>query len=191
MNMKELESLVIKQGEYIQRLERDRDLHTNLIGALTVGRQEDREAHMHMVQRVDNIVEGFKKELAMRDERIDNLVESMDIARRELTAIHEQNSGMQALIDGLCDSVGSVKAVCDELEPLVKGRNKSAAVKRNMTDTDATRVLTGDLKDMSHKDAAEVIGLTYAQVYSCRLEFTFKHVHKELRDAEWKNPWSK
>lgn len=80
-----------------------------------------------------------------------------------------------------------------KIETLVLARNASAATKRNMTDEDALRVLTGDLRDMSHKEAAEKIALTYAQVYSCRLEFTFKHVHKDLRDnvKEWKNPWGK
>lgn len=83
-----------------------------------------------------------------------------------------------------------LKAV-EELEGLVKGRNKSAAVKRNMTDPDAIRVLQGDLSTMGHKEAAEVIGLTYAQVYSCRLGFTFKHVHRDLERAGWTSKWAK
>ena len=78
-----------------------------------------------------------------------------------------------------------------EVEALVKGRNRSAPVKRNMTDADAVECLTGKAKDLDHKDAGEVLGLTYAQVYSCRLEYTFKHVHKDLRDSGWKNPWAK
>lgn len=79
----------------------------------------------------------------------------------------------------------------DELDLLLRGRNRSAPTKRNMVDADAYRVLNGDLKDVNHKDAAERIGLTYAQVYSCRLEYTMKHVHKALRDAGWKSHWSK
>jgi TolA-binding protein len=83
-----------------------------------------------------------------------------------------------------------LKATVDDLRTKVEGRNKSAAVKRNMTDADAHRALKGDVKDMDHKLAAEEMGLTYAQVYSCRLQFTFKHVHKELKEAGWVNPWS-
>lgn len=61
-----------------------------------------------------------------------------------------------------------------------------------MTDDHARRIMTGDLKDKKHKDAAEALGLTYGQVYSCRLEYTFKHIHKELRStAGYKNPWVK
>lgn len=62
---------------------------------------------------------------------------------------------------------------------------------REMTDDDARRVLTGDLADKKHKDAATALGLTYGQVYSCRLEFTFKHVHKEMKDANVKNRFVK
>lgn len=58
-----------------------------------------------------------------------------------------------------------------------------------MTKDHAIRVLTGDLKDKKHKDAAEALGLTYGQVYSCRKEFTFKDVHKELRSTGFKNSW--
>jgi len=69
--------------------------------------------------------------------------------------------------------------------------NRSSPDKRPMTKADARRVLTGDARDANHKDAAEMVGLTYAQVYSARLEYTFKEVHKELRDAGWRNPWKK
>ena len=89
--------------------------------------------------------------------------------------VSQEHSGLSAKIEALEEKVGA--------------RNKSAAVKRNMTDDDARRVLNGDQKDINHKEAGSNIGLTYAQVYSCRMEFTFKHVHKELRDSGWKNPW--
>lgn len=172
MKPAEMEALIIAQGAAIQAMQ---------------------EAHMHLVQRADNIVEGFKKELTTRDERIVQLSTALDAARRELTAVHQQNSDKQALLDAMCDVSTDLKARIEKLETLVLARNASAATKRNMTDEDALRVLTGDLRDVAHKEAAEKIGLTYAQVYSCRLEFTFKHVHKDLRDnvKDWKNPWSK
>lgn len=72
------------------------------------------------------------------------------------------------------------------------GRNKSSAQKRDMTDADAERCLVGDCAALNHKLAAEAMGLTYAQVYSCRLQYTFKHVHKRLRDeAKFESPWRK
>ncbi len=43
-----------------------------------------------------------------------------------------------------------------------------------MTEADAKRVISGDLKDMKHGKAAEALGLSYGQVYSARKGFTFK-----------------
>jgi hypothetical protein len=60
-----------------------------------------------------------------------------------------------------------------------------------MTDEHARRILTGDLAQTKHRDAAEKLGLSYGQVYSCRLEFTFKHIHKEMAAAKVANPWKK
>ena len=161
MKLNELEALVVEQAAKLQA---------------------QIEAHMHLVQRADNIVEGFKQELAARDERIQTLSASVD-HYSQLCALHEAQ-------------IEERTARIETLEKLVMARNSSAPTKRNMTDEDALKVLTGDLKDLSHKDAAEKAGLTYAQVYSCRLEFTFKHVHKALRDAAtpdapWVNTWAK
>lgn len=175
MNIKELETLVLKQGAMIEAQ------HTALQAAT--------EAHMHLVQRADNIVEGFKKELTARDERLDYLL-------RTCEALHDGLGDVKSHQDGMNDTLFGAVGRIETLEKLVLARNSSAPTKRNMTDEDALRVMTGDLKDLSHKDAAEKIGLTYAQVYSCRLEFTFKHVHKNLRDDSvdnqpWKNNWAK
>lgn len=62
---------------------------------------------------------------------------------------------------------------------------------KEMSKDHALRVLTGDMKDKKHKDAATELGLTYGQIYSCRLEFTFKNVHKKLKGEGFKNPWVK
>lgn len=62
---------------------------------------------------------------------------------------------------------------------------------REMTDEDARRITYGELASVKHKDASEKTGLSYGQVYSCRLEFTFKHIHKEMREKGTKNIWTK
>ena len=54
---------------------------------------------------------------------------------------------------------------------------------REMTDDDARIIMTGDFKNLSHKDAAEKLNLSCAQVYSCRKCFTFKHIHREMSKA--------
>jgi hypothetical protein len=76
-----------------------------------------------------------------------------------------------------------------ELEAKIEPKRNEA--QREMTDDDARRILSGDLKAMKHKDAAAQLGLSYGQVYSARLEFTFKHIHKEMKDANVENPWMK
>ena len=51
---------------------------------------------------------------------------------------------------------------------------------REMTDDDARKIMIGEFKNLSHKDAAEKLNLSYAQIYSCRKCFTFKHIHREI-----------
>lgn len=64
-------------------------------------------------------------------------------------------------------------------------RDRGPKSDRTMTDEDARRVLEGgDLADKSHKEAAETLGLSYGQIYSARKEFTFKPIHKEIRDRK-------
>lgn len=65
-----------------------------------------------------------------------------------------------------------------------KPRDRGPKSERTMTDDDARKVIKGDLKDMNHNEAAKTLGLSYGQVYSARKGFTFKSIHKELRDAE-------
>lgn len=100
-------------------------------------------------------------------------------------------SELEAMLKEQGSMIEALMARIEELDALVKGRNKSAPLKRNMTDADAEAVLIGAYKDLDHKETAAAIGLSYAQVYSCRMEYTFKHVLKNLRDTGWKNPWKK
>lgn len=62
---------------------------------------------------------------------------------------------------------------------------------KEMTEADALSILNGEHKDLKHKAAAEKLGLTYGQIYSCRLKFTFKDVHKKIEAEGFKNPWVK
>lgn len=92
-------------------------------------------------------------------------------------------------IADLTQMVTELQAKVRELETKIEPKRNES--QREMTDDDARRLLTGDLATMKHKDAAGQLGLSYGQVYSCRLEFTFKHIHKEMREANLKNPWVK
>lgn len=122
----------------------------------------------------------------------DNTAKLIKALEESLTATREELQELKERFDVHCTM--EFKELSDSVADLlmrVHGRNKSAPVKRNMTDADAVRTLTGDVRDLGHKEVAEVIGLTYAQVYSCRMEYTFKHVHSVLRKSGWVNPWAK
>jgi hypothetical protein len=90
-------------------------------------------------------------------------------------------------ISGLADGakLADVVAKVNELVALASvKRDRGPSSKREMTDEDARRVIAGDLKALSHGKAAEAAGLSYGQVYSARLQFTFKAISKEV--GAWK-----
>lgn len=90
----------------------------------------------------------------------------------------------------LNELVAQLVTKVEELEAKIQPVRNEA--QREMTDEDARKILTGEFKDMKHKDAAAKLGLSYGQVYSCRGEYTFKHIHKELKSVEgYKNAWVK
>ena len=70
-------------------------------------------------------------------------------------------------------------------------KNRSSALLREMTKDDALRAMNGDLKDLDHRAAANELGLTYAQVYSARMAYTFKPIHRQLEKSGWSNPWKR
>lgn len=82
----------------------------------------------------------------------------------------------------IAEKLNEVIGVINELGN-VKPRDRGPKSERTMVDDDARRVLIGDLKDKSHNDAAKELGLSYGQIYSARKGFTFKNIHKEIRDA--------
>jgi len=57
---------------------------------------------------------------------------------------------------------------------------------REMTEGDARRLLTGDMSKIPHRIAAERLGLSYGQVYSCRGGYTFRKIHDEIRESRMK-----
>ena len=134
--------------------------------------------------------------------QIEHLTEMMGAMSKQLDALGDVRGALSTFqqnvtkLEGqwtthIAEAWGPMSEQLEHLTAKVEGRNKSAAIKRNMTDADALRVLTGDLKEHNHKEAAELAGLTYAQVYSARGGFTFKHVLHELEKGGWKNPWEK
>jgi hypothetical protein len=80
----------------------------------------------------------------------------------------------------------AIQSLNERVEELEGGKSRGPKAERPMTDADAYRVKFGDMnpKLLKHKPAAETLGLSYGQVFSCRNGYTFKHVKE---DGSW-NP---
>jgi predicted Zn-dependent protease len=84
-----------------------------------------------------------------------------------------------------------LQAQVKSLQEALSAKTSTQTSSKEMTDDDARAILTGAHAQSKHKDAASALGLTYGQIYSCRLEYTFKHIHKELKEGGFKNSWVK
>lgn len=146
----------------------------------------------------DTPVAVLQRRVAALEQALKTLIAWIGVTQQALDAPDHSDTTLLSELSNLRDGGSAMNGLMaemngrvEEIETLVRGRNKSAPVKRNMTDEDAVRCATGDAKGLDHREAADLVGLTYAQVYSFRLGYTFKHVHKQLRDAGWANPWEK
>lgn len=99
----------------------------------------------------------------------------------EVVALGIQLLDPKAKLPEVIAKLNEIIARMNEDQP--KARDRGPESTREMTEDDARKVLLGDLKDKSHKEAANELGLSYGQVYSSRKGFTFKAVYKEWRDA--------
>lgn len=73
----------------------------------------------------------------------------------------------------------------EEIEANNVGRKRGPKTERAMTDADAWMVKFGPLKKpVGHKEAAEKLGLSYGQVFSCRGSYTFKGVKADAFKPE-------
>lgn len=82
----------------------------------------------------------------------------------------------------LKDVIAKVNEIIDHLNSQPT-RDRGPKSERTMTEDDARRVMIGDLKDHSHKECAELLNLSYGQIYSARKGFTFKPIYKEMIEA--------
>lgn len=87
---------------------------------------------------------------------------------------------LEVIIEALAAKVEELEAKVATTSGL-KPRDRGPESTRDMTDDDARKVIYGELKDMKHKDAAKVLGLSYGQVYSARGVYTFKNIHAEAK----------
>lgn len=77
------------------------------------------------------------------------------------------------------DRISQLETRVVTLEEALAAKKPAAKSENSMTEEHAFRVKFGDLKDHKHGKAAEVLGLSYGQVFSCRGGYTFKQVTKD------------
>jgi hypothetical protein len=93
---------------------------------------------------------------------------------------------LMALVQEIQASVKDISAKLDSAQATsARGSRQS---QRNMEDDDARKVLT-DLADLDHNEAAKQLNLSYGQVYSCRLGYTFKHIRQDLQKNKVQSKW--
>ena len=84
-----------------------------------------------------------------------------------------------ALVAELMDRVAELESRLMVLEENTSNKARSVKSENSMTEEHAFRVKFGDLKGLKHGKAAEALGLSYGQVFSCRGGYTFKQVNKD------------
>lgn len=78
----------------------------------------------------------------------------------------------------ITDCLKRVKELEDKISNL-STRDRGPKSTREMTEEDGKRIMFGDLKSLTHKQAAKELGLSYGQIYSARSGYTFRYLEDE------------
>lgn len=106
----------------------------------------------------------------------------------QLPTVQDLLARIAGLEEKIYETLAKIEDLGEKVSQLTTPR---ANQQREMTDEDAKRILTGDCKDLKHNEASVKLGLSYGQVYSCRGQYTFRHIHKEMMEKGIKNQWKK
>ena len=88
---------------------------------------------------------------------------------------------LQAQIEELKAMIITQGALIEELKSQSSGnRDRGPKSEGEMTEEHAVRVMLGDLRDKSHKEAALELKLSYGQIYSARKGYTFKKIYQRM-----------
>lgn len=92
---------------------------------------------------------------------------------------------LQAQIDELKATVIAQSQMIEDLKSQSSGnRDRGPKSEGEMTEEHAIRVMLGDLREKSHKDAALELKLSYGQIYSARKGYTFKKIYQRMIKGE-------
>ena len=103
---------------------------------------------------------------------------SMKDLQAQISDLRDLVKAQDALILALQNNV-------EELKSQSSGsRDRGPKSEGEMTEEHAVRVMLGDLRDKSHKDAALELKLSYGQIYSARKGYTFKKIYQRMIKGE-------
>lgn len=92
---------------------------------------------------------------------------------------------LQAQIEDLKAIVIAQGEMIEELKNQAPaGRDRGPKSEGEMTEEHAIRVMLGDLREATHKDAALELKLSYGQIYSARKGYTFKKIYQRMIKGE-------
>ena len=137
------------------------------------------------VQVIDQVHEEQNHPLAETQSELAERLKKEEAEKTTLEFIELMNTSKKLTVKDLAEKLNEVITEVNNFKSSSGSSGdtvrdiKSA---RSMEEEDARRVLLGDLKDTSTKEAAMELGLSYGQIYSCRKGFTFKKVYKEFRE---------
>ena len=92
---------------------------------------------------------------------------------------------LQAQIDELKATIIAQGQMIEDLKSQGSAnRDRGPKSEGEMTEEHAVRVMLGDLREKSHKDAALELKLSYGQIYSARKGYTFKKIYQRMIKGE-------
>lgn len=104
------------------------------------------------------------------------------MATLTLESLQEQINNLRTVVDDQNKLIESLKEMIQNAPR--GGRDRGPVSQGEMTDGHAIRVMLGDLREVSHKDAALELKLSYGQIYSARKGYTFKPIYQRMIKGE-------
>ena len=92
---------------------------------------------------------------------------------------------LQAQIDDLKATIIAQGQMIEDLKSQgSSNRDRGPKSEGEMDEGHAIRVMLGDLREKSHKEAALELKLSYGQIYSARKGYTFKKIYQRMIKGE-------
>jgi hypothetical protein len=100
----------------------------------------------------------------------------------KVAALEARIQALEVQMESVGNALGTILEKVMKLEARFPDgeKNRSAPLERSMTEGDAEFAL---LDPRRHEEVARHLGLVYGQVYSARMEYTFKRVRRRLEKA--------